>query len=234
MKPINSNLVSRVTAIIFIAFLCGPVKAMPENRAPSREYDFRNAALGMTLTQFRTGAFPDADRDKKAKVFCSSDKVSNASGIWFDLDSESAVGVIECKWFTPDYFHSWREADLSLGATGIAKWARYKFVPDPHDRIVRLYSIVVAGYPRDAVNVMDGLRGKFGSPTRIARDVVQNAMGAKFDHTVATWVNPLSTILFESPWDDIDTMGIFYYESRLSAYVEHSKQKAKGSNASKM
>jgi len=229
-----------LSVLLTIASLYGSTaKGVSTKQTPAREYDFRGAALGMSLAQLRASAFPDASWQPRAKLFCSSDKESknSSTGIWFYLedDAEKAVGVIQCEYFRPQSFflHSWEKADMVVGG-GSAKHIIYAFVPDPHDHVVRLYSISVHADTGGASSAMEGLREKFGAPTTSTSDVIQNRMGAKFDHTLAMWANPLSTIFFENPSGDVDTMAIIYSETRLSGFVEHMTKTIIGPSSRRM
>jgi hypothetical protein len=215
-----------------------PVKS-PVAKVEPREYDFRGATLGMSLQDFRALKFPDANIEPTARLICSSDQEARLAqgGVYlFVDDAEKSIGVIECQYFTPSTVMSgwWDEALVAVGAQGTAKHVDYKFVTDPQSGAVRLYLISLIAYVSARSGAMDGLIGKFGQPTATVNNDVQNRMGAKFDHTLATWVNPSSTILLESPSGDIETMSIIYTENSLLNYVDGAKKRTLGPNSNKM
>ncbi|HEX4158012.1 MAG TPA: hypothetical protein VHY79_06020 [Rhizomicrobium sp.] len=241
MKNLASSRLRTVTlycTLLVTAMASGPANTATKQESPEREYDFRGAVLGMPLAQFREMPFPDLSAEPKTKLFCSSDEETKniENGLFFFLDSaKEAAGVVECRYYTPEYVGSgWQDAYLSIGTRGASKNVTYDFVPDPQDKIARLYSIVVSAYAIGASSAMDGLRGKFGTPTSVRIGTVQNRMGATFDHTSAVWANHLSMILFDNPSGDVDTMVIVYTEVRLSGYVEQTEKKIEGPSSSKM
>ncbi|HEX4078241.1 MAG TPA: hypothetical protein VHX61_05130 [Rhizomicrobium sp.] len=229
-----------------------PAPTLPTTAADQKnghEYDFRGAKLGMPLDEFRTLRFPDAATTSQQSVnadntiggiptiwgvalFCSSQHYKDAPELRLE-DYEIDAGEIKCAYYQY-LLGTWMQATLAIGTSGYSTMPSYYFIRDPLDQIPRLYSINAITNNNAAANALEGLKEKFGLPTKYVSNTVQNAMGASFPHISASWKSPLSTIQFEAPYNEIDKMAIIYTENRLFSYAHSAEEKAKGSSGGKM
>ena len=210
----------------------------PAVATPAREYDFRGTALGVSLADFVKLPFPDADLPQ-GKVVCSSDpNLDSYKGIDLSLSPyEKAASVTKCAYFSESTVSAgyWAPAVVRVGTSGFSTFdLTYSFVVDPRDHVSKLYSIIYRMVNLAAPTTLTGLQEKFGVPTSLKSDTVQNGAGANFPRTTALWVNPLSTLLFQSPFGELNQMAVVYNETRLTAYVVGVKEKIQGPESSKL
>jgi hypothetical protein len=219
-----------------------PKKALPAT--PSKAavyYDFKGARLGMTLAEVRALPAPTNPPYRTAssvseygpeRFLCSTDTYSDgkkATGFYLSK-TEEALGVVECKyareWKIGRNYTTLDESAISIGSVQTSD-VTYGFLDG------RLYEISIGGHTNLLSEVLDGLTAKFGKPDVVVNDTTQNKAGATFPHTEQTWINPVASIIVESPWTKIDNMHVSFLTSDGAARLL-AKEKELNPSAEKM
>jgi hypothetical protein len=94
----------------------------------------------------------------------------------------------------------------------------YEFLPT--DDGLRLAHIFVLGSTADAYTASNGLRERWGEPTRSEPVSLQNAYGATFNGTRDSWVKGDQVVTLENPCSRRDRICISYIETKLMAAGE--------------
>lgn len=203
--------------------------------AASKLYDFKGVPLGITLAEFRALPHPDGG---DARVLCTGEKVPITSTyssepvdvMLFD-EVEKALGVTKCIWVAQGG-DRWLEGQIKglnlAGSMYAANQYSFSFMPDPVDRLPRLYRFQGVSNRNAADDVIEALTQKWGAP-KLVKDKVQNKMGASFDQLTALWDNPAASILVQDRWTKIDNMVIIFSDKRLTdIYDAAEKAKKQG------
>jgi hypothetical protein len=224
-KPSTSNLKSTETKLV--------------QKDKSIAYDLRGAKLGMTLSDFKALPYPDPDPDNKIRLICvNANQDSTTHPLSFIFNStDKELDITECRWaqknehsrfngyakMSPDVFF---EANLIISNLHPQN-VKYRFITPPDSSEPRLYKIVAlisnkyGGFDK----VSEGLQSKYGKPSSVNNQQVQNKMGATFKNTIFEWKNAESNIAIDERGLDIDTMILFYIHDSLNNYYsEHSKK----------
>jgi hypothetical protein len=200
-------------------------KAHPKSKVASHAgadaaavyYDFKGARLGMSLAEWRALPVPAQSMEGLAgassmiqvgavEAHCSGDAGAAAGAMDFRTPAEIKANVLVCRYAYPETIGSdtmWMPASMPIGELH-ASDVEYKFL----DRT--LYEISVTGNSGLLMEVMSGLRAKWGEPTSVVNDTTQNKAGATFPHTVQSWANPVALIRVETPFSRIDDLNVSY------------------------
>jgi hypothetical protein len=98
-------------------------------------------------------------------------------------DKNTATRVMEEEWRRKTVCPTGTSCLAKTDIRGILVWASYDF----EDGILSSISIDID--PSDYATLKDALIGKYGKPISVYRNIVQNAMGVKYDNETALWRN---------------------------------------------
>lgn len=207
---------------------------------PALAYDFKGAALGMNLSQFRALPPQKHETDTLAFVSCTGDHSDVA---FFDVnyltEVEKQLGIVKCAWFiAPDktaYRYSYRDALITVG-NYYAHDLLYKFVSSNEDGKGEplLYEITLTAALGALASITSGLEGKFGLPSKVSRATVQNMFGATFPKSSYLWRRSGEEIVLEAPSVDLETLSLEYRVLKLSTFVHKATKSAAGEPRDKM
>lgn len=206
--------------------------------AQAEPYDLRGFKLGMTLDEFRAAPYPDEAKYEGLHVLCSGDAgADRASGGW-ELNvyrPEKKVGVIRCNHFRTDRSISVpRVMEANMNVAGVGVYQTFEFAPAPGDGALRLFRISIRSNMQYWDQFWSGYTEKFGKPSNIKTEKVQNKMGAAFDKMTATWANKESSITLEQRTSKVDHMGITYLHHDIGAHVVRQIEAIEGKPSSKL
>jgi hypothetical protein len=196
----------------------------PTSREP---YDFKGIKLGIYVDELRRTQYPDmqyleAKERKDIHVRCTvvTDDIAKREFALEPLPQEKEVGVSKCGFYgyVQDFKEIPDERWFQIGQYGAESNAFY-FIRDPGDGVNKLYKILLFTTPRALGEVVDALQEKFGPPTSVKDDTVQNRMGATFPQKTYFWSNATSSIMVQSPSGELDNMTILYSLTDLQEHV---------------
>ena len=195
------------------------------NSAAAEPYDFRGIRLGISLNEFRRTPYPDTGRPLddesegplKSHVVCTGDSTATSYSLINTPGYEKDVGVLKCAFYKQDLLRPETVLEFDLdGTRNFSSYNLFKFAHDANDEAMKLYQIILMFGINDMI--LDSLSDKFGSPTLIEDDTVQNRMGATFPLKTYFWVNNTSSVVVQSPSGD--EMTILYSLTDLQDYVD--------------
>ena len=211
--------------------LAAPVKAEP--------YDLRGFKLGMTLEEFKAFPFPDAEKHSGLHILCTGEPRAQDTSGAFHLDvtgAQAKTGLIRCKHFGPRRLHTMVVIqEVTLNVAGVQAFTDFEFLPAGDDsRDLRLFRINVHSNMMNWDQFWAAYMGKFGKPTVVENGVVQNAYGATFSKTVATWNNEESRIVLEQRSSSLKTMKIMYVHDAMAMDYFARLKRIEGNRADKL
>lgn len=201
-------------------------------------FDFKGSRLGMSLSEWKALPLPvrsereGSQRYSPVQIVCSGDPVaSQRPGMVFERSrAEQAANVLECAYARQHLgwgLGAWRRVPIHIGITYAASEIAYKFLDE------RLYQVTIISGTYLLADVDDGLTAKWGEPSTVLHDTMQNKAGATFPHLVKTWANSVATIQLEAPYSRIDDLKVTYETVEGSAKIR-SVEKAINPDAEKM
>ncbi|MGE5502250.1 MAG: hypothetical protein ACM33T_15180 [Solirubrobacterales bacterium] len=222
-----------IFAALTALLLAGTAQAAP--------YDLRGFRLGMTLDEFRAMPHPDAAKYASVDVLCTGDPGADKVGGGSELlvyGAIAKVGVVRCNHFRPHMIQSLAQQgsrdELPLDVAGIGVFQVYEFIPHPTDGTLRLFRISIRSNMRYWDQFWDAYTGKFGKPSKLKNDKVQNKLGGVFEKVTATWANKESSITLEQRTTAIDHMGITYLHNDLGLHFLRQVEAIEGKPSSKL
>lgn len=157
----------------------------------------------MTLDEFRAMPYPDPSKYRSTTVRCSSDPGFDRNGgsSIKVYGPEAKVGVVRCNFFQPSIIDSlankgWvDEANLDVANVRVYHQS-FDFFRDGQTA-PRLFRISFRSNMQYWDQFLGAYTEKFGKPSNVLNEMVQNRMGASFDKITATWANKESSIALE-------------------------------------
>ncbi len=211
------------------------------NDSNSSAYDFQGIRLGTPLNPKNRFKYRKKDIIDSKFVCCKSsycpDKETYNVSI-YPSSSDPNMGVVTCKWAIKgkggekrfqqvldgmDSKYKWRGTDIRVG-NGYSKFYTYKFIPPPDSAEPRLFEISISFHRVLYNEIAKGLTFKFGKPSVVHNNEVQNKMGASFSDTILLWENEESQISLKERFTDINTSLLMYELKKLSSYYYDSQQ----------
>lgn len=201
---------------------------------PAEPYDFRGAKLGMSLADFKQLPYPDGDRAQVAfgndwakivQVHCSDEsKLGYGLAVYGNGALEANHGL-RCQWKHGEYttpikglphgFTQRADGVWMVVGSVTSKDVSYDFTPDSTGTL-RLFQIQLTAKNDGFEQLALDLKTKFGPPSKVESDDLQNGIGNHFASAHLTWDNGLSTIELKQRYDDVETLQLTYAQTRLS------------------
>ena len=181
-----------VVAVIMLALSIHPASA----------FDFKGDVVGeLTLYDFkfrhyRTPGGPNA----KPAPQCT-DTSPGAVTLLLAQPWYLKNGLVHCQTHFPYEWHQGRTPTIAGVET---EFSIYRFVDGT------LASIIIAFPSNRYRTVTSALKGKFGQPTEVMVEDVQNRMGAVFRNEKLTWVDGVNTIETEQLFGNLDRSVVMF------------------------
>lgn len=98
----------------------------------------------------------------------------------------------------------------------------FRFVKAPDGKL-RLYTMQTMFYSEDWDQMREALVAKFGQPTSISSESVQNRMGAQFENDSALWESDASSLLIQKYCGDVDSSVLVLNHNQFRKLAEQQK-----------
>lgn len=194
------------------------------NAVADETVELRGAKLGMGLTEFRQLQWPDVDLKSYYPEYpvtvCANDGVPE-----YGYAKSKNPLFLKCTWMQPTYSAGKRrygKAFLTIGKSK-ALSTEYTFVRKTVDEdflLFRIHSTLNNNYHDYLV---DALTKKYGQPSDIKTDTVQNRMGASFESQATTWSLGDNSIFLNQRLLKIDEMVITFINKPLNELYKQIK-----------
>jgi len=197
-------------------------------------YTFRDYKLGMTLDEFKALPYPELNEEITKKSYGSELDPKTIRLVCSDQENEPygmkvyghglAPTGIRCMWRHSEYTSHLQGlssgyknpaggAWISVGAIN-SQEVEFDFGPDDAG-VQRLYRIHTTGPNSRFDAELEAFTTKWGKPTSVTQEDLQNGMGNHFASGHVKWQNGVSTIELIQRVGDINTMSISYYHDTL-------------------
>lgn len=205
----------------------------------AQPYDLRGFRLGMTLDEFKAMRHPDANEIPGIELHCTGDNLPNKGTVNLRVYGiDAALGIIRCNHFRPNVIKELAKMghldEVNLNVSGIGVYQIFEFIPNPENGIPLLFRITIKSNMDYWSQFFSAYTEKYGKPTSLTTEKVQNGVGATFDKITAVWANKESSILLEQRATQINLIRIVYQESALSAYVKKKTEAIEGKPSDKL
>lgn len=196
------------------------VASSAAGQTPARA-QYKNATLGMSLTEWKALSFPGVIRPREKTVALCNDIPK-----WRLMDqalptttTEQQLGVVECGYYTGDDIGISRFlAFLPLGAEHTMFDVDYAFY---HGRLFRIRGSSQLGGIGD---MLDGLTAKYGKP-RQSESTVQNGAGASFPKTDYAWDVGQDFVLASAPSGRVDRSAVVFLDTAADKELSAAKER---------
>ncbi len=134
----------------------------------------------------------------------------------------SRIGAVKCVYYywpdDPSKPGSMNGLPLADGQFAVNDYS-YRFVPDPVDKKLRLYEIKLVAHIRWMPLIISTLTKSYGPPKAVTKTVKHNGFGASVPGTNAIWLNGVSSIAVDGPFQTVSDVVVSYRLSRLARIV---------------
>jgi hypothetical protein len=196
------------------------------------DYAFRGIALGIPIDEFRKLSHPDSHQHPNSRPICTGDpEAKDAYGGIGISDIEAKIGLKKCNFFSrkPSLFRpgklDWDSDNFLLGNATVL--AYFYFLPDAESSAYRLFQIYVPIQESNFDQLFSLYLQRFGTPTSVKNQTVQNAFGATFDDVKAVWINGNDNITLIKRAGAIDSSVIIYRYAPISELYDKETRNAK-------
>jgi len=199
------------------------------NSTPQVRAQYKNAVLGMTLSEWRALKFPEAPREDTITLgICSNMPRWTAASFPLLIDEvERSIGVVTCAYFSDTKIKALfisstytGRANLTIGKASQMDSVDYYFYKD------ELYRIIANAELDTVSDVLAGLTARFGAPTTNSSGTVQNKAGATFDKISAVWVVGPDTIVLNAPGaGTVNKLSVTFYKNSISSEISAQVEK---------
>lgn len=224
--------------LLCVAILCTSSSVYSEENNPDSSSvssdnvraQYKNAILGMSLTEWRKLPFPEAAVPGTQTIgICSSFPKWTPSNFPLAISElEKASGVATCAYFTdrkiPGIFFGSQtityRSTLSIGRMRNMESVDYYFYRD------QLFRIVAEAELAAYADVLEGITARFGQPTLTSNGTVQNKAGATFEKLSAVWEVGPDTIILSAPGGGrVDKLTVIFQNKSLGSLVRAEVEK---------
>jgi len=209
--------------LVFVVLMCAAFAL-----AQGKPYSLKGFTLGeSTLQDFKTQFHHCADtcEEKSQKKFgvpakfapfCSDDypEAGLTPGTEDTSSAYARAGLVYCQ----PYFPFEAQRGLQFTIADIATTSQFDFYEG------KLYRISATFYAAQFTAMQEALTGKYGTPSMTAVEY-QDAFGAKFTGSVATWDNSVSMITLRQYGGSVEYSTLVVEHKALAAQAEEAKPK---------
>lgn len=185
-----------------VAAVASPEAVVPRPQPrPERSSAFarRDYSLGMSLTEFRSAAYPDTGEVPDVFVVCSDDEEAAAKG-YSEVRIAAAftkAGVTKCvHYYMLDFGLSKVPMPAGVGLGSRLVSTEFYFLAPEGEREKRLFWIETRGPTNVADAMLPSFVKEYGEPADERTEPWLSKSGAKFDNTIRVWKNDVSEVEF--------------------------------------
>jgi hypothetical protein len=157
----------------------------------SDAYSRRNYQLGITISQFRTLAYPDQKEWPNAYAVCTDEAKSHTFPFLGELllsDDWKKAGVVQCSFFYDSNVTNRPEsAALMLG--DIASVTKFFFISENEQQEPRLFLVQSGGPTENFEDLVGSFTVALAKPPEIKLEPFQTKAGGAFQNVKAIWGN---------------------------------------------